>query len=163
MSYSWSSTPTISTSGKTVSVTSNSWDFPGKFVTQVDNGSECVLKNIDSSKIAPTTVTFKAQSVKNVYSGTGINPLYNVVNKTGSQVLCKLENPLIDTAFGANSDTKVLPLSGHFVLRAPNDAAVTDQMVSDFVDQCVATLANEAGSIKDRLAAMVRGALNPRV
>lgn len=159
MSYTskWSVEPT----GTTVSKSITPFDWDSKFAVTVNDGQNLTLTNTDADLSAPMTVTFKVQTVKNVYNQTGINPSLWAQNWTGVDVLIQTRNDLILSDSTNPTSTQVLPFKGNITLRIPNSEFSTAETLEEFLLQMFASASSSAGDIASRLAELARGAKTP--
>lgn len=156
---SWSSTP----DGTAVSKSFSPYNW-GNWLTKSYQDRKIEMVNPSSIVEAQTKVTRQWSTLNNVYNNTGINPAYYSVNKTGSKLYIEFRNYVKSVVASADNDVEklsYLPLRSAVVFDIPNDANVTADLVSDFVDQMLASIASSTGDIAAEMQKFRYGALQP--
>lgn len=156
---SWSSTP----DGTAVSKSFKPFSW-ANWLTKMYQDRKIEMVNPSSIVEAQTKVTRQWSTLNNVYNNTGINPAYYSVNKTGSKLYIEFRNFVRSVVSTADSDVEklsYLPLRSAVVFDIPNDANITSDLVSDFVDQMLASIASATGDIAAELQKFRYGSLQP--
>lgn len=156
---SWSSTP----DGTAVSISFKPFIWEN-WLTKMYQDRKIEMVNPSSIVEAQTKITRQWSTLNNVYNNTGINPAYYSVNKTGTKLYMEYRNYVKNVVTTADNDVEklaYLPLRSAVVFDIPNDANITAEMVSDFVNQMLAGIASSTGDIAAELQRFRYGSLQP--
>lgn len=137
-------------------------NFKSDYRVKSDEPSEAVIANITSPIDRPESFRFAMTNVADIYKGSGIDSGFYSPSRKGISLLCQLNDVYkYDDSADSTFKAQYLPISGHIVLKAPCNEALTDDMISTFVGRLVAGLYNSGVLTSDRLKAMLRGSLLP--
>lgn len=136
--------------------------YVSDFTVTTDTAKEAILTNITSPMDRVETIRFGSTDIKDVYTGTGIDPAFMAPSHKGVSIVMQMNDiwrycdatnlalPQID-----------LPISAHIVLKVPKTSYVTaDQFLSALTRAF--SLAFATGSVTStRLYSLLKGALDP--
>lgn len=125
---------------------------------------QCVLVNKTSPLSAAETFRFAYKAVNNVFTGTGIDPVYMPSTKKGFNVLLQVND--IVTAIDDKGLRTDYPLSAHLVLKGPQAEFVTGDILLKLIQRLLGMTGTFAGEtqpkfIPTRLNELARGAVSP--
>lgn len=130
-------------------------------VKSTQPGREVILTNITSPTDQPERIRIAYADVNNIYTGTGIEASVFSPTKKGVSILAQLTEVLsvtdsVDAAYRVD-----LPLSYHLVIKVPNSAYVTGEVVQSGIGRLLSGLFDTGSTEVDRLDAILRGSLLP--
>lgn len=100
----------------------------------VDDPGNAVVTNIAGALDQPNTIRYSVNAVADVFKQSPVNPSPGQ-NPAGVNILVQVNEvwKVTDTDLGE----RLLPVSGHFVLKLPTDAAITATAVAALIDRVV--------------------------
>lgn len=132
--------------------------------------NELQLVNVNSSQVAPESITFGHATLKDVYQGADILPEYRGITSAGSKTLVRWKTALrVSDDTDAVDDTYYVPVSMTLTITTGNEDLLSDadylECVEHFLGFLVAGTANPSlGSVDagpHQLKMLRRGALIP--
>lgn len=124
-------------------------------------GNEVILTNITSPIDASETMRLACTDIKNIYTGTAIEPSLMSPSKSGISVLCELKET-ISVSDPANTDLDLrLPVSYHVVIKLPRSGYITTSDVATGLGRLVSGFFDTGSTATTRLEAILRGSLVP--
>lgn len=136
-------------------------NYKSDFCVVTDTPGEAVLSNKTSPVDAPERLRFAMSTVKDVYQNTDIDPGTYSPSKRGSQILVQLNEVWTKSDATLASYKINLPVSGHIVLKVPNDSDLTADMLIAFVGRLVSGLFETGSATNNRISALLRGSMIP--
>lgn len=136
-----------------------------QFILKQDSPDTVVLTSVNSSVDTPCEITFGRQTVKNVYSTTGISLSNQAANATGVKTLVKLNSTFSITDSVDASYRVDVPFAATLTVLTGTDPLITDDAVKTMITYLVSALFNDATATADvtsnRISALRRGSLIP--
>lgn len=138
------------------------------FVVKESAADVCVLTNITSPIGLAEKIKYTFREVTDVYAGTSIDRSLWSPSKRGVTAYSQLTeawsvNPSANETF----QPYVVPVSGSITLKIPQNAAITSEMLENFLKRLIATLKAvytvHDSEYVDLLPHMLRGAINPKI
>lgn len=136
-------------------------NFGADFKIKSDKPDEVWLTNLTSPVIYPERYRISVSDVKNIYSGSSIEPSLHAPTRTGTSLLVQLTEIQKVTDTEDTSYEVALPFSAHIVIKVPNNELVTPAVIETFVGRLISGLYETGDTGTTRLAAMLRGSLKP--
>lgn len=136
-------------------------NYKADYCVMTDTPGEAVISNKTSPVDAPERIRFAMSTVKDVYQNTDIDPGTVSPSKRGSQILVQLTEVWTKSDATLPSYKINLPVSGHIVLKVPNDSDLTADMLISFLGRLVSGLYETGSSTNPRLNALLRGSMIP--
>lgn len=154
-------TDTPITGGTTPSITVAKLNYKADFRPTVDEPKEVRLTNLTSPLDAPERWRFAYQDIADVYRNTGIDPTMYYQSRRGLQILCQLFDTYKVTDSADAAYLAMLPVEAHLVLRVPNNALLTSDIIRGLIGRMVGGIFDPSQTVDSRLSALLRGALMP--
>lgn len=123
---------------------------------------ELKLVNINAASDQPETVVQKSQTIKNIYSNSGIDPTLWSTNKQGIQVLIRTTEVLRTTDSDDSTYVVDTPIKWHTVGTIPTSALMTDDKVFESYLRHISGLLGPSTAPSERISKVRRGILDPR-
>lgn len=130
------------------------------FAKKEDAAGEAAITNLTSPTDTPNTMRFATTAVADVYKNTGINPIFRSPSKRGFRMIGQVHAVYTVTDTEDASYRVDLPIEGHLVIKAPNDANITAAMIEAHIARVVRCFYETDATL--RIAAMSRGSLLPK-
>lgn len=137
-------------------------NFPVDFSVMEDVAGEVIVTNSTCAVDRPERFRFAASDVKDVYKGTDIDPNLYTPSRRGVSVVIQLTDVYSLTDDTNTSYQAALPVSGHLVLKMPNNALLTGDMVKTFLSRLVDGAFTTGLVDTARLQSLLRGSLRPK-
>lgn len=136
-------------------------DFATKEDTATKGNPKLTLTNLTAPLDRSEEIRYMEERVNNVYSGTSIDPKVQSPNRSGTQLYVAVDD--VATVFDSDDPTyRVdLPVHTHIVIRVPNDALVTGDIVQAHIGRVISALYSTGSLSTGRIAKLLRGALQP--
>jgi len=156
---SWNFTDTTTTSvGQFQPDTIN---YSADFAKKTADASSVIITNLTSPLDRIETIRYAVSKVSNIYSGSGVEPGYYSLAKTGASVLVQDNTVLSNVVDGVRVD---YPITAHLVLRVPLADIITGDILDKVLKRLIGACYDQSGSSPGpRLNKLVRGALVPTV
>lgn len=137
-------------------------NFPVDFAVVSDVPGENQITNTTCPTDRPERFRFACSDVKDVYKGSGIDPNLYTASRYGTSVLVQLSDvySIVDTVDPTYQ--AALPISGHIVLKVPNNQLVTGEVIKAFLGRLCDGMFNTGVVDTARLQSLVRGSLKPK-
>lgn len=136
-------------------------NFKADFCVTTDGPGEAIISNKTSPVDSPEKFRFAMSTVKDVYQNSEIDPGTFSPSKRGSQILVQLTE-VWTKSDATNASYKInLPVSGHIVLKVPNDSDISADMIQAFLGRLVSGLFETGSENNLRLNALLRGSMIP--
>lgn len=137
-------------------------NFPADFAVVSDVPGEVVVTNTTSPTDRPEKFRFACSDVKDVYKGSGIDPNLYSPSRYGASILIQLTDTysVIDSVDPTYQNA--LPLSGHIVLKVPNNQLLTGDMIKAFLGRLCDGAFSTGLADSARLQSLLRGSLKPK-
>lgn len=133
-------------------------NFGADFRVYKDTNDELWLTNITSPIDRPERVRYARKEVKNVYLGTDISPSAQAASRKGVNLHVQLQQNFATT----EADRVVhLPVTTSVTIKVPASSAIDAQEVLGSVSRLLSTLFATGSDDSARLAALLRGSLEP--
>lgn len=136
-------------------------NFEADFAEKEQNPGSLILTNLTAPLDRSETIRYAESQVKNVYQNTSIDPKVQSPNRSGVQLLVQIQ----DVATVTDSDDAAyrvdLPIQTHVVIRVPNDALITGDIVQAHLGRVVSALYETGSTTTTRISKLLRGALEP--
>lgn len=137
-------------------------NFPVDFAVVSDVPGELSVTNTTCPTDRTEKFRFACSDVKDVYKGAGIDPNLYTASRYGTSVLVQLTDiysvvDSVDPKYQA-----ALPLSGHIVLKMPNNQLLTGEMIQAFLGRLCDGMFNTGVADSARLKSLLRGSLKPK-
>lgn len=136
-------------------------NFGADWKVKNDEPNEVILTNLNSPVAYPENYRFGSTVVKDIYKGTGISPSLYSQSREGTNSLCQLTEVWTKTDTADPSYTVALPISGHVVLKIPNDPIITVEDIIGFLGRLISGFYETGSAEGTRLQAILRGCLKP--
>lgn len=136
-------------------------NFKSDFIKEVDDAGEGIVTNLTSPLITPERYRFAVTPIVDIYKGTGIDSSLYAPTKRGVTVLVQLQDTWtvtdsVDTTYRVD-----LPITGHFVLRIPQNELITAEMLKTFIGRTMSGFFNTGVVTTERIASLLRGSMLP--
>lgn len=127
------------------------------------NEKSVVLTNVEAPLDQPEVLRYSIENIKDIYSGTGINPSYMSQSKKGFSLLVQLNEIARVTSSTDPSFTLDLPVSVHTVIKAPSNRFITADMLLSLLQRLNGAFfsTSDTTNTSEQLARMIRGSINP--
>lgn len=137
-------------------------NFPVDFAVVSDVPGENQITNTTCPTDRPEKFRFACSDVKDIYRGSGIDPNLYTPSRYGSSILIQLSDvySVVDTANPAYQ--AALPLTGHIVLKVPNNNLITGEVIRSFLGRLCSGAFGTGVVDTARLQSLVRGSLKPK-
>lgn len=122
---------------------------------------EVILTNLTSPTSYPERIRIGASEVADVYKGSGVEPGLYSPTRRGTSILCQLTEVWKVTDTVDSTYEVALPVTGHIVLKVPNNEQITPAMINTFLGRLVSGLFETGSETTTRLASILRGSLTP--
>lgn len=132
-----------------------------KFAEVTRKDRDIVITNSESPIDRPETMRFALSNINNVYNGSGIEPSYYAVNKTGKSLLLQVNDILTFTDANQADLREDYPITAHLVVKFPTNVNVDATVIMTTVNRLLATAYATGVTTNTRLEALIRGALAP--
>jgi hypothetical protein len=126
-----------------------------------DEPDEVIITNMHAPVTYPEKFRTGVTEVADVYKGTGISSSLYSPTRKGNNVLVQLTEVWTVTDTVDTTYNVALPISGHVVLKIPQDPAITADLIIAFLGRLVSGLYETGSEDGTRLQALLRGALKP--
>lgn len=136
-------------------------NYGADFRVKSDEPGEAIITNLSSPVVYPERYRFSVTDVKNVYTGSNIEPSLYSPTKTGTSLLVQLTEVWKVTDTVDTSLEVALPVSAHIVIKVPNHELVTPAAVQTLVGRLISGLYETGSESTTRITAMLRGSLKP--
>lgn len=137
-------------------------NFPADFAVVSDVPGEVQVTNTTCPTDRPEKFRFAYSEVKDVFKGTGIDPNLFTPSRYGASVLVQLTDIYSITDSVDPKYQAALPLSGHIVLKVPNNQLLTGEMIKAFLGRLSDGVFNTGVTDTIRLQSLLRGSLKPK-
>lgn len=136
-------------------------NYKADYCVMTDDPGEAIISNKTSPVDAPERLRFAMSTVKDVYQNTEIDPGTYSPSKRGSQILVQLTE-VWTKSDATNASFKInLPVTGHIVLKVPNDSDISADMIIAFLGRLVSGLYETGSLTNSRINALLRGSMIP--
>lgn len=135
-------------------------NFPVDFRVMVDEPNEVRLTNIRQSITTPEEIRIACQPIKDIYKNSSLSSSVMVPLKSGVQTLVQL-NATYTVTESITGNTYSVPISGHIVLKLPNEELVTPDLAKAFLTRLSACLFGTDSDTSDRINDIRHGVLKP--
>lgn len=132
-----------------------------KFSEMTLKNGDVSITNTESPVDRPEIFKFAIQNIANVYNGSGIEPSYYALNKTGKSMLLQVRDILTYTDASNPSLREDYPIEAHMVVKFPTNVNVDATVIMTEVNRLLALAYATGSTTNSRLEAMIRGALAP--
>lgn len=136
-------------------------NYSADYRVREDEPDSVILTNLTASQGKPERYKWAYSEVADVYKGTDIEPALRTQTKRGVQLLCQVQETWNVTDTEDATYNVALPVSAHIVLKIPNSDVITPENVQALIGRVISGLYAEGSESTDRLAALLRGSLNP--
>lgn len=126
-----------------------------------DSSSECIMTNLSAPTDQPETFRWAYRPIKNIYSGSNIEPSLYSTSKAGVSILAELREvgkvtDSTDTGYRIDYPVRV-----RTVIEVPLDGTITDDQISDLVKRHLSLLYTDATSTASRISELRHYAMQP--
>lgn len=133
-------------------------NFEKDFRVFRDSASELWLTNVTSPIDRPERVRYAMKEIKNVYQGTDVSISAQAASRKGVNLHIQLQQNFATTEV----DRVVhLPVTTSVTIKVPASSAIDADEVLNSVSRLLGTLYETGSSDSSRLAALLRGSLEP--
>lgn len=130
-------------------------------MSQKSTADRTCLINVTSPRDAQENMILAATNVRDIYSGSNIDPAYRDAVRRGTSILVQL-NDVWTLKDSADDKFRVdLPISAHLVIKVPS-SYVTAADVKSFVGRMLGGLFETGSSGTSRIDALMRGITIPK-
>jgi hypothetical protein len=151
-------TNTPITGGVAKSIALDPINFGADFRVFKDTSDELWLTNVTSPIDRPERVRYAMKEVKNVYQGTDVSLSAQAASRKGVNLHVQLQQNFATTEV----DRVVhLPVTTSITIKVPASANIDAAEVKSSVSRLLSTLFETGSDKPDRLAALLRGSLEP--
>lgn len=131
-------------------------------VKDSDSKKETIITNMTSPIDRPETIRIGVSEIKNVYTGTGIDPSVMSPSKKGVSIVCQIKGTWTVTDSVDASYRVDLPVEAHIVMKIPAHELITADVTKAWVGRMAAGLVENTGlADSTRLNSLLRGSLLP--
>jgi hypothetical protein len=136
-------------------------NFEADFARRAGQNGDLRLINITSPPGCLEVYRYSYNEVSNIYSGFNIDPAYQLASRRGANLLVGLTE-----VWSKGDDTdatyrKDSGISGHIVLKYPQDEIITAARMEAFIGRLLSGLYNTGKESTVRMGALLRGSLEP--
>lgn len=121
----------------------------------IDDPGNAVIVNVAGALDQPNSIRYSVSPVADVFKQSPVNPGVGQ-NPAGVNILIQVNEvwKVTDTDLGE----RLLPVSGHIVLKLPTDAQVTASAVGSLIDRVVGAVARDVdGTLETGLDFLLHG------
>lgn len=137
-------------------------NFGADFRVKSDSpGKEVVITNLTAPLDSPETFRLGYTDIKNIYSGTSIDPNLMSPSKEGISVLVELKDVISVTDSAAPDFRIQLPMSYHLVIKVPKSNYINSSDILTGVGRLASGLFDTGATLATRLDSILRGSLTP--
>jgi len=136
-------------------------NWPVDFVATEKSDMKVQAVNKTSPLDQLETIRVQASEIADVYKGTSIDPSVYAPSRKGLSIVCQVNDVLRVTETTDAQFLNDLPLSAHLVVKVPQNALVTADMVMALAGRCLAALFDSNQLTSGRIANLLRGAMTP--
>lgn len=132
------------------------------FAVVQDTPGEVKISNVTCPTDRPELMRFAVSEVRDIYKGANIDPNLYTPSRRGVSLVVGLSSVYSITDTANASYTAAVPISGHIVLKMPNNQLLTGQMIKDFLARLTDGMFNTGVVDTTRLQSLFRGSLRPK-
>jgi hypothetical protein len=136
-------------------------NYKADFTKEVNTPGEGIITNVTSPLIAPERMRFAVTPIADIYKGTGIDPTLAAPSKRGLTVLVQLQDTWTVTDSADATYRVDLPVTGHFVLRVPQNEMITADALKTFIGRTMSGFFNTGVVTTERIVGLLRGSMMP--
>lgn len=137
-------------------------NFGADFRVVSDEPNEVIITNMNAPVAYPEKFRTAVTDIADIYRNSGITNTQYSVNRRGKNILVQLTETWTVTDTADTTYSVALPVSCHFVIKVPEDPAVTADDVLTLIGRAVSGLFDSGSEEGTRLQALMRGSLKAK-
>lgn len=148
-------------SSATYNVARPALNFKTDFAVAAESEGKTTLINLTTPVDQSESVRFQISDVKDIYSGTSIDPSVYAASRAGISLLVQDNVTLRVTDSTDPGFQQDIPLSAHLVIKTAKSQYVTAEVVQNEILRLLSMFYGTGSETTDRINALMRGSMTP--